>query len=193
MSANIQHSAEHVEHYTPSLIVEPSRHVLGGFDLDPASCTEANATVHADAIFTEADGGLFQDWWGRVFLNPPGGKLHKSTLEPIKKGPGLSAAAVWWAKLWNEWRIGRVDSAIFVAFSLNLFQNAQRFDADGVPPPQSFPFVVPRKRIEFYGPGKRTGASHPNAVVLLSRKPDELARFCEGFAPLGRVIVPTML
>jgi len=59
------------EWYTPEAIVEAARTVMGGIDLDPASCPQAQETVKAAQYFTEADNGLDQSWQGRVFLNPP--------------------------------------------------------------------------------------------------------------------------
>jgi hypothetical protein len=59
------------EWYTPELIIEAARQVMGGIDLDPATCEQANAIVQAGEIFTEEDNGLEQPWHGRVWLNPP--------------------------------------------------------------------------------------------------------------------------
>jgi len=59
------------EWYTPATILEAARAVMGGIDLDPASCEEANVLVQATQIFTEDDDGLERQWFGRVFLNPP--------------------------------------------------------------------------------------------------------------------------
>lgn len=195
------HSSEHAEHYTPSLIVEPVRRVLGGIDLDPASCAAANETVQATHYLSES--GLAVPWGPmgalslglvgaptRVFLNPPGGKLSTKTLEPIESGPGYSSAAVWWAKLHDEWRAGRVECAIFVCFSLNVFQNTQA-DELATPPPQAFPFCVPRKRVQYAGPGARSGPPHPSAIVYLPPHgrdvSDFVDRFREQFSPLGFV------
>ncbi len=57
--------------YTPAVYIEAARSVLGGIDLDPASCPEANETVRAAQIYGETEGGLSQPWKGRVWLNPP--------------------------------------------------------------------------------------------------------------------------
>lgn len=59
------------EWYTPEAIIEAAHLVMGGIDLDPASCDQAQAVVRAAHYFTEDDDGLDQHWSGRVFLNPP--------------------------------------------------------------------------------------------------------------------------
>jgi hypothetical protein len=203
----IQHSAASVEWYTPADIIERARRVLGSIDLDPASCAEANETVKARHYYNQADDGLSLSWnlpittsWdcpdgdgggpANVWLNPPGGKYDEKTLRRIDKGPGLSSSAVWWAKLWYEWNAGNVRAGIFLAFQLGVFQNSQRFEQ--VPPPQSFPFVVPKKRIQFVGPdGKPAGAAtHPNAIILVSQDGRLEEKFDREFSELGFVVFP---
>lgn len=49
--------------------------MLGGIDLDPASSALANRTVEATTYYTINDDGLDQPWSGRVWLNPPYGRL----------------------------------------------------------------------------------------------------------------------
>jgi hypothetical protein len=65
------HQTGDYEWYSPPPIVDAAREVLGGIDLDPASCDAANTVVQATTIYTEADNGLAQPWRGRVYLNPP--------------------------------------------------------------------------------------------------------------------------
>ena len=63
------------EWYTPAKYIEAARQVLGAIDLDPASCKRANKTVKAKRIYTAKDDSLHQPWTGRVWLNPPYGRL----------------------------------------------------------------------------------------------------------------------
>jgi hypothetical protein len=46
---------------------------LGPFDLDPCAASEPRPWPTADNHYTEADDGLRQHWYGRVWLNPPFG------------------------------------------------------------------------------------------------------------------------
>jgi ParB family chromosome partitioning protein len=60
-----------VEWYTPPEYLEAAREVLGAFDLDPASSTQAQQRVRAARFFTKEQNGLAHAWPGRVWLNPP--------------------------------------------------------------------------------------------------------------------------
>lgn len=85
------------ERYTPAIYIEKAREVLGGIDLDPASCEYAQRTVRARQYFTANDDGLSREWHGRVWLNPP---YHRE----------LAPAFI--DKLRVELQAGRVDAAI---------------------------------------------------------------------------------
>lgn len=75
---SVVQSSETNEWHTPAVYVEAARRVLGGIDLDPASCDEANETVRADTFHTAGDDGLEHAWKGTVWLNPPYGRLAGS-------------------------------------------------------------------------------------------------------------------
>jgi len=205
-SAAIRHSSETNEHYTPPFIVEPARATLGSFDLDPASCVEANSWVKADGIFIPEDDGFMQQWWGRIFLNPPGG-LSDNLQRPVKRKcrengecglpighthEGIeSSQKKWWFKLAREFMSGNVTAAIFVCFSVELLQNTQVDTPAGLPIPLDFPICYPSRRVAYVKPGGEVGAQPPHAsciVLVAGRDSDYTKRFVENFAPLGRVV-----
>jgi hypothetical protein len=176
-----QHSSASNEHYTPKAVVEAARLTMGGFDLDPASCAIANETVQAARYFGIEDDGLEQPWSGRVFLNPPGGKLKRigDRWVPIKDGPAESSMAVWWDHLVGEHDARRVASAIFVAFTLELLRIGQAWRS----PVQAFHRCYPRDRLRFTG-GSPT---HANVIVYLPEPGDaeSFARFRKNFSSIG--------
>lgn len=213
-AGNIQHASAGFEDYTAPRIVEPARAVLGRIDLDPASCELANSVVKAEFFWTLDDPDpLAKDCeWGdgstRVFLNPPGGKCTPEGVplerdhEGKQNGPGESYASHWWEKLLIEYDAGRVHSAIFVCFSLNIFQNAQELgtkkagNVRAVTAPYLYPFVVPAQRERFWCADRPIGKgapSQPNAIVYLPPRGNALQRladderFSNAFSPLGAV------
>ena len=63
-----------IEWYTPNYIFKK---LNIEFDLDPASNEFSNSIVKAKKYFIKEDDGLAKDWNGKVWLNPPYGKLTK--------------------------------------------------------------------------------------------------------------------
>jgi len=97
------------ENYTPEAIIQKVKEVLGGIDLDPASCEYAQQKVNAKKYYTKDDDGLSKSWSGRVFLNPPYGmpKIREFTDKLIAELPNIQAAIMltndqtdtaWWQK-----------------------------------------------------------------------------------------------
>ena len=214
MTANVRHSSESNEFYTPAWLVEKARYVLGGIDLDPASSYFANQTVKAATYYDIESNGLLQPQWiGRTLLNPPGGlidatgrpvyrktKLRRGCTEtgacglpPGHKHQGVnSSAAVWWRALCRQWQLHGAGR-FFVGFSLELLQSCQ---AGEDPPfhPLQFPRCVPRDRIDFdvvvdgvLTP--KTDPTHSNILVLLPPRDrtdrQVIDRFSEAFDPVG--------
>lgn len=107
-------SSETNEYYTPAEYLQAVREVMGSIDLDPASCETAQRTVKAGTFFTEADDGLRQDWYGKVWLNPPYGTTGNE-----------SNQGIWGQRLAREYREGRVTEAILLvkaAVGYNWFE-----------------------------------------------------------------------
>ncbi len=182
-----QHSSKSNEHFSPPEVVEAARALMGGIDLDPASCEEANRVVKAERFFDKTYNGLWhpREWSGRVFLNPPGGKLlrnpgglweemPRNPATGRQDGPGESSALIWWETLVQAWREGAIAEAVFVGFSIEMLRHTQRLACSRM---QLFPRVVPRDRLRFSGANSPTNA---NVLVYLpptTVKGGELADF----------------
>jgi hypothetical protein len=148
--------------YTPEKYIIAAREVMGDIDLDPASCAKANKTVKAKEFYSEDDDGLNRDWYGRVFLNPPYGKLG-------------SAFA---AKLYESLGSG-VDEAV-------LLVNSRATDADWFQPCFNGAICFTDHRIDFDSPeDKPTSSTHGSCFVYFG--PHE-ERFAEVFAKYGNVV-----
>lgn len=235
---NIRHSSVTNEHFTPPDVVEAARSALGEIDLDPATSVRGNAYyVKAKKIFTIENDGFNVPWGGRTFLNPPGGRCDArgvsvtnvdKTLKinpkeswtcdlagkaPCMHGhPGVrSSQKQWWKKLAMEWLEGRIASAVFIGFSLEILQVTQSLEpGERVlgKIPLDFPFCVPSSRIAYHkevqiktesGNDEITlveGSSPPHGSVLIflpakHEMNTSVARFERAFQSLGRVIIPS--
>jgi len=190
-----QHQSKSQEHYTPDFILSATRSLLGGIDLDPASSEIANQRVKAHTYYTKEDNSLHLPWCGKVFLNPPGGKLKGTR----------SLTKAFWQKLVTEYLldehlIGHVTEAIFLAFSIELLQTSQ----NGADNPKywatSYPICIPKQRISFIDAdgNAQTSPPHASAIIYLppkwygiSEKPWDMNRaeeFKEKFIHIGAVV-----
>ena len=98
----INQTSGKTEYYTPAPIIEAARRTMGGIDLDPASCEQANQIVKAGHIFTVAKSGLAQPWFGRVWMNHPFGR---------------SANDAWITKLNISYLTKQVEQACCITFA----------------------------------------------------------------------------
>lgn len=98
-----------------------------------------------------------------------------------------SSAAVWWTKLFQEYLSCRVEQALFLAFSLNVFRTGQEAL---VRAPYEFPFVVFKERIRFPGSDGSKGSA-PNVDSALVYLPPmsvaALGKFKAVFGRYGKV------
>ncbi len=77
------------EWYTPPEYIEAARKVMGGIDLDPASCAEAQKIVKAKRYYSKEQDGLTKQWKGRVWLNDPfslAGSFIEHLIEELDAG-----------------------------------------------------------------------------------------------------------
>jgi hypothetical protein len=209
MSANVRHSSESNEHYTPSYIVDPCRIALGGdIDLDPASCAAANRVVDARRYYTKKENGFLETWHGRVFLNPPGGRCDRQGrlvisktklrgpctetgdcgLPPGHKHEGVeSSQKAWWTKLAREYASGRVTHAVFLSFSIELLQTSQVNPEQGTP--HDHTICLPDRRIPYVKADGTVGGSPPHASMLIYLGP-HFPSFVQAVRHLGRCMGP---
>lgn len=153
------------EWYTPPEIVDAARDVMGGIDLDPASCELANQTVRATRFFTIEDDGIMQQWHGRVWLNPP---YARRVIEH------------WIDQLISEYRAGRTTEWMALVNNATDTKWAQRLLAHS----SSVCFL--RGRIRFDTP---SGKRKPGALQgqLIAYKGGNKARFLRSFRAAGIV------
>jgi len=59
---------------TPQIIIDKVLHLFGTIDLDPCSDNPFQPNVPALNHFTKDDDALNQEWFGKVYMNPPYGR-----------------------------------------------------------------------------------------------------------------------
>lgn len=146
------------EWYTPREIIERVVRVMGGIDLDPCSNSHEEPNVPATHHFTEEDDGLAQVWFGRVYMNPPYGRVIDQ----------------WAEKLVCETEAGKVTQAIALVPARTDTAWFRRFR----PYPRCF--VHGRLKFSDYD----NSAPFPSAIVGLRCG---LEAFVEAFGDIGDV------
>jgi ParB family chromosome partitioning protein len=172
---NVLHSSESVDYYTPSIYVEAARAVMGGIDLDPASCEEANQIVKATKFFTIEDDGLSLEWFGKVWLNMPYGKRD-----------GKSNQGLWTERAIRAYRARKIEQAV-------ALMNATP-DRGWFQPFWEHDVCLTDHRIEFLVPGGATkdDPTHGNAFLYLGPNGELFARMFRRFGaviPAGAAIL----
>ena len=152
------------EWYTPEKYIEAARKVLGGTDMDPASSATANETVKAKKFYTVDDDSLHQPWNGKVWLNPPYGRL----------------AGDFAGRLVLEHQAGEVDAAI-------LLVNAHCTDTDWFQPLWDYHLCFTDHRIDFDSAGREKNTTSTHGSVFVYLGPDTKT-FKTEFAPFGAVV-----
>lgn len=162
------------EWYTPARYVEAARKVMGGIDLDPASCGIANRTVKATRYYSIENDGLKQEWRGRIWLNPPFGRKDAAA---NGFGGGKTIMGIFINKLINEYNQGNVSQAILLATA--------KTDASWFPKLWDYPLCVADHRVIFTRPGDEP-QGHFYGTIFVYLGPNEQA-FIEHFSEFGRI------
>ncbi len=164
-------SHKSVEYYTPSMYVEAAREVMGGIDLDPASCPEAQVSIRASQFYIAQDDGLTRPWFGRVWLNPP-----------YSTNASGSNQSAWSKKLVGEYLAGNVKEAILLVKSALGYKWFEELFA-------RWPVCFARERIAFIKPDGTTDGPAKHGTAFFYFGPN-LGKFKTVFSQFGRVILP---
>lgn len=154
----VHFSSADMECYTPKHIIERVISVMGQIDLDPCSNSRESPNVPASFHYTSEDDGLVQDWFGRVYMNPPyGDKISE-----------------WVRRLCSEWELGHLSEAIALVPS--------RTDTEWFRLLRSFPHCFVWGRLKFSD--FENSAPFPSMLVYLG---SNVERFAEVFSDIGDV------
>lgn len=163
------------EWYTPSRYIEAARAVMGGIDLDPASCEEANKVVKADCIYTAQTNGLTRPCHGRVWLNPPYSSPD-GTLGRTGSRPGSVKPFVF--KLIHEYELCHIQQAILLVTSDT--------DAAWFVPLWQFPICFADHKVMFHRPGlPNEGQFFGTSFVYLGPYSSRFEEQFLQFGPIG--------
>jgi phage N-6-adenine-methyltransferase len=162
------------EWYTPARYIEAAREVMGGIDLDPASCEIANQVVKAKRYYTKEDNGLTQEWTGNIWLNPP----YSSECSPTgREGSRQGLAKPFIFKLIREYEQGNITEAVLLITSDT--------DASWFMPLWNYPICFADHKVMFHRPGRSNeGQFFGTSFVYLG--PNE-AKFIEVFSQFGTI------
>jgi len=160
------------EWYTPEYLVEAARETMGKIDLDPASCDYANRIIKAETIYTEAQDGLAQPWYGCMWMNPPYGKDEETNRSNQER---------WLDRLIEEYRdpSGNLDQAMII---LNAVTDRKWFARLW-----DYPLCF-TGRVYFYSETVARGSpTHGSVIAYFGSHTD---RFVAAYRPHGRIVLP---
>lgn len=155
---NVHFTSDSEEWYTPPEIVSAAINLFGAIDLDPCSNSKESPSIPAKAHYTKGDDGLAQEWFGKVYMNPPYGRV----------------IADWVAKAADEYECGNVSGALLLV--------PARTDTAWMARVRKYPRCYVRGRLRFSN--SPDAAPFPSCVVYLG---DDEKRFFQAFSKLGDI------
>lgn len=155
---NVHFTSDTDEWYTPSEIVDGVFELWGSISLDPCSNSKEKPNIPAGTHYTKADDGLSQEWFGRVYVNPPYGRVIQE----------------WTDKAADEYEAGNLEAAILLV--------PARTDTAWMARLRAYPRCFVRGRLKFSN--SPDAAPFPSCVVYLG--PDEYG-FARVFSQFGDV------
>ena len=148
---------------TPQPILKSVIEVLGAIDLDPCSNSNTIMSVPAKRYYGPDENSLALPWNGRVWLNPPFGRV----------------IGTWMTKLCDEYEKGACTAAIALI--------PTRTDAAWWGHLAGYPFCAVRGKITFVRWDRKRSPSYTVSVVYLG---PQLSRFASVFSPFGTIYIP---
>lgn len=163
---HINQDSGDTEYYTPQVIIERARRLMGGIYLDPASSAEANKRVRAKKFFTKENNGLTRKWEGRVWMNHPFSRQGNKE---------------WIRKLVEEYEAGNIEQACCITFAAT----SEAWFA----PLMQYPQCYLRPRTNYHKPDGtlKVGVTKGSVVTYLGLLGND---FYEYFDDLGSTMVP---
>lgn len=146
------------EWYTPQHIIDSVIELFGEIDLDPCSNSKVNPNVKAREYYTQNDNGLEKPWHGKVYMNPPYGRVISD----------------WVEKVCSEYECGNLTDAILLL--------PARTDTAWMAKVREFPRCYVRGRLKFSG--SENSAPFPNVVVYMGSSTND---FIDVFSKHGDV------
>lgn len=167
---NVMHNTVSNSWYTPHNIINSVKKVLGSIDIDPASNDFANTWIQAATYYTEETNGLDKPWIGKVWLNPPYGRIGIT-----------SSTEIWINKFIEEYNAGNMTEGIAI-FNAMVDKKWLWRTVD------KFPFFIMSKGHFSFIPGHDNKSSHniyASIFVYLGPNEDD---FIAEFRQYGAVL-----
>lgn len=157
MTSSVHFSSASDDWWTPDHIITATINLLGTIDLDPCS-PYPDGPVPANQHYTHETDGLSQEWYGRVYMNPPYGR------EIVK----------WTQKALTEYHKGRINEAVLLL--------PARTDTQWFQMLAEYPWCAVRGRLKFSG--HQNSAPFPSALFYLGPV-ERYTAFIETFCGIG--------